>query len=508
MEALERVYAVTTDPDLSFDEKLDGLLAAGTEYLDLSYGFVTRIEAGDEDAPGTQTVVEAHGDHERLLSGASCLLPESYCRKTVGSDGPLTVTNASEEGWEDDPAYERFALETYIGGVIDVDGDAYGTLCFASSTRRERPFDETERSFLNLLRRWVGYEAARRKARDEVHEQRERLELVLSGTNTGIADWNLRTDDVAWNETLVELIGRDVTSPAEFEAAVHPNDRERVRERLDETIRTGDPWVGEFRMTDAAGDVLWLGSRAVPTYDEDGEPLRLLATGTDITEPKREETRRRRNEHRYRTLAENIPNGAVLTFDEDLRYDLAAGELLPEFGLEQSDVTGREVGTLVSGATDTPELVAQFRAAIRGERTDCRVELGGRTLRLHLAPIDGDEERSTAQRGLLLAQDVTDEARRERELFEERERLRLLTESVDEYAFLVVDADGDIQTWNESVESTFGYDAETALDAPVSTLYPAADRDRGLPERLSQQARVAGESAHERPTQVASIRRL
>ena len=497
VDVLERVYAVTTDPDLSFDEKLDGLLAAGTEYLDLPYGFVTRIEPGGEDAPGTQTIVEAHGDHDRLQSGASCLLPESYCRKTIENDGPLTVTSAGEDGWEGDPAYERFELEAYMGGVIDVDGDTYGTLCFASSTQRERPFDETERSFLNLLRRWVGYEVGRRKARDDMREQRERLELALSGTNTGIAEWNLRTDEVAWNETLVDLIGRNVTSPEEFEAAVHPADRERVRERLEESIRTGEPWAGEFRMIDAAGDVLWIGSRAAPTYDEDGEPVRLLATGTDISERKREEAERRQNERRYRTLAENIPNGAVLTFDDDLRYDLAAGELLSEFGFEQSDVIGREVGTLLPDADDISELVTRFRAAIDGERTERRVELRGRTLRLHLVPIDGEDERSTAQRGLLLVQDVTDEARRERELFEERERLRLLTESVDEYAFFVVGADGDIQTWNESVESTFGYDAETALDTPMSRLYPAADRDRGLPERLLQQARVAGESAHE-----------
>lgn len=497
VDVLERVYAVTTDPELSFDEKVDGLLAAGTEYLDLPYGFVTQIEAGDEDAPGAQTIVEAHGDHDLLQPGESCLLPESYCRKAIGNDGPLTVTNAGQDGWEDDPAYERFDLETYIGGVIEVDEDTYGTLCFASSTQRERRFDETERSFLNLFRQWIGYEIERETARNDLREQRERLELVLSGTDTGIAEWDLQTDEVGWNETLVELTGRDVTSAEEFEAAVHPADRERVRERLEESIRTGEPWVGEFRMIDAAGDVLWIGSRAVPTHDDDGEPVRLLATGTDISERKRDQAERRRNERRYRTLAENIPNGAVLMFDESLRYNLAAGKLLSEFGLDQSDVIGRRFGELLPDADIDSELATQFHAAIDGERTERRIELRDHTLRFHLVPVDDGDERSTSRRGLLLAQDITDEARRERALFEERERLRLLTESVDEYAFFIVGADGAIQTWNEGVESTFAYDAERWLDTQMSMLYPAADRDRGLPKRLLQQARVAGESTHE-----------
>ena len=493
VDVLERVYEVTTDPALSFEEKVDGLLAAGREYLDLPLAFLTQIDRGD-DHTGTQTIVESQGPHDLLQPGESCPLPESYCRKTIQNSALTVITEAASAGWAGDPAYETFGLETYIAGAVDAGGDTYGTLCFASREPRTTEFTGEEQSFVNLLRRWVGYELDRRNSREELRRQRERLELTLSGTDTGIAEWDLETDAVTWNDTLVELVGRDVDSVEEFEEAVHPDDRDNIRQDLETMLDTGEPWVGEFRMRQPDGDPLWLRTRAVPTYD-DGRPVRVLATGTDITDRKHAERERRRNERRARILAENIPNGAVLSFDANLEYTLAAGELLSAFDLEAPDIFGMEVGTVLPDAGD--ELVPRFRAALNGDRTDRRVELGDRMLRLQLVPIDDSDGASTDTRGLVLAQDVTEAARRERELFVERERFRLLTESVDEYAFLVVDEGGTIQTWSENAEAMFGYDAEAAIGISMAELHPQADRERVLPGRLLQQAKIAGGSSHE-----------
>ncbi len=203
----------------------------------------------------------------------------------------------------------------------------------------------------------------------------------------------------------------------------------------------------------------------------------------------------RTSEQRYRSLAENVPNGAVLTFTADLEYELAAGELLAEFGLAPSDISGADVGSVL--ADGSHELVPRFRAALDGERTDRRIELGDRTVRIHIVPFDSGRDEASGGRGLVLGQDVTAEAQRERELFEERERFRLLVDSVDEYAFLTLDEDGKVDTWNEGAAALFGYDAETALGMPIDRLHPESDVATGVTERVLKQARVAGESAHE-----------
>ena len=370
---LERIYEVTTDPELTFDGKITGLLEAGREHLDLPYGFLTHIEKDDDERTGSQTIVEALGSHDLLQSGKSAALEQSYCRKTTDGDGHMALQHATETGWADDPAYETFGLETYIGSEVVAGDDLYGTLCFASKEPRDLSFDEFERSYIRLAARWIGYEIDRQNTREELQEERERLALTLSGTNTGLAECNLETGAVTWDETLVDVVGRDVESIEEFRAAIHPDDRDRVQRELDTMIETGDPWTGEFRILDDDNDGLWLGTRATPVYDDEGEPIRVLATGTD----------------------------------------------------------------------------------------------------------------------------VRDRKQRQQQLFEERERFRLLTESVEEYAFLVVNEEGAVQTWNESAEDTFGYDAETAIGLSTAELHPEADRERELPDRLLQQARVAGESAHE-----------
>ncbi len=221
----------------------------------------------------------------------------------------------------------------------------------------------------------------------------------------------------------------------------------------------------------------------------------LICTVRDITERKAKQRERRHTERRYRLLAENIPDGAVFTFDDSLEYQLAAGELISKFGYSETDLLGEKVGSVAG--SDGPEVLPWYEAALEGERTDSQIELYDRTLRVQIVPVDNPEGDSANIHGMALVQDITDDARRRRELYEERERFRLLIESVDEYAFLVINPDGTVQTWNPSAESMYGHDTETAIGMPMAHLYPETDREQGLSDRLLQQAHITGDSAYE-----------
>jgi PAS domain S-box-containing protein len=162
IEFLQTLYDVATDAGLSPREKITQLLEVGPEQLGLPYGHLTRIEV-DEGRPGggTQTVVEASGDHELLQPGDSCPLSRSYCRNTIESDDLFVVQNALDAGWIDDPAYVAFDLGCYIGTKVSVDGELYGTVFFASAEPREEPFTEAERTFVRLMSQLVAYELER-----------------------------------------------------------------------------------------------------------------------------------------------------------------------------------------------------------------------------------------------------------------------------------------------------------------------------------------------------------
>ncbi|WP_302080707.1 PAS domain S-box protein [Salinibaculum rarum] len=150
--SLRELTDIASGTEREFDEKLAALLELGTERLGLPYGFLTRID--DE----TQRVVQAVGSHPQLQTGAVAPKSESYCRKTIQQDSVLDIQDAAAEGWDGDPAYERFDLGCYIGETVVVDGDQYGTLCFADQASRDHAFSDTERAFVELLVQWVSYE--------------------------------------------------------------------------------------------------------------------------------------------------------------------------------------------------------------------------------------------------------------------------------------------------------------------------------------------------------------
>lgn len=174
IDVLHELYAVTADSTMSFEQRRRTVLELGCEYLDLPYGFVTGISRSE------QTILASIGEHELLQPGESCPIEESYCRRTVDSDSFLAVANAVEEGWSEDPAYERFELGSYVGGKVIVDGELFGTLCFASTAPRGRPFTDSERNFVELASRWLGYEFEKHRQRRRLERQNDRLDQFAS----------------------------------------------------------------------------------------------------------------------------------------------------------------------------------------------------------------------------------------------------------------------------------------------------------------------------------------
>ncbi|CAN5392846.1 hypothetical protein BH09ACT12_BH09ACT12_21110 [soil metagenome] len=84
----------------------------------------------------------------------------------------------------------------------------------------------------------------------------------------------------------------------------------------------------------------------------------------------------------------------------------------------------------------------------------------------------------------------------ERSLRRIEQRFRLLVEQVTEYAMIVLDPDGTIETWNAGAERLKGYAAEEAIGCHFSLFYTDDDRRDRLPERLLEQARQLGSVEH------------
>ena len=120
-----------------------------------------------------------------------------------------------------------------------------------------------------------------------LRESVERYERAERGTNEGLWDWNIRTDEVYFSPRWKQIIGYQEdeldTNVDTFTALVHPEDRERVWEMARTHIGRTGPYDLEYRLRHKSGEFVWVRSRAQATWDDAGEPLRMAGSIGDIT---------------------------------------------------------------------------------------------------------------------------------------------------------------------------------------------------------------------------------
>src|SRR6202012_4388974 len=77
------------------------------------------------------------------------------------------------------------------------------------------------------------------------------------------------------------------------------------------------------------------------------------------------------------------------------------------------------------------------------------------------------------------------------------ERYHKMAEEVEDYAILMLDADGHIVNWNKGAEKIKGYTEEEIVGRHFSVFYTKEDQVAGLPDQLIKQAREYGKAIHE-----------
>ena len=130
-----------------------------------------------------------------------------------------------------------------------------------------------------------------KQAQDDLREKSERLLVALNASHTGTFRWNLRTNELTWDDALDQLFGlssgQTARSLEQFLRMVHLDDRDSVLRACERCRETAVDFEAEFRVILPDGTMRWLYDRGKTiTLGEDGRPEYMTGACVDITERK------------------------------------------------------------------------------------------------------------------------------------------------------------------------------------------------------------------------------
>ncbi|MFF0096798.1 SpoIIE family protein phosphatase [Streptomyces canus] len=257
----------------------------------------------------------------------------------------------------------------------------------------------------------------------------ERLRQALKEVQVGSWDWDIRNGDLIWDEAALALYG---TRPTDFTGRidnwmriVHPDDLAPTLAAAQRAILDHSVYEAEYRVRRLDGTWGWTQARGRATYDEQGEPLRMIGVGWESNESR---TARDALSRALRHMSDGF-----LAVDDEWRITFANLEAERFLGFSEEELFGRllwdlpatrqvpglKEGCLEAGAQEKPAGFDVHLAECR-RRVHVRLVPGpdGRTLyfqdvteKRRLAEERQATERAAAERAVRIAELTTELAK-------------------------------------------------------------------------------------------------
>jgi PAS domain S-box-containing protein len=124
------------------------------------------------------------------------------------------------------------------------------------------------------------------RTKEELAQNQESLTLALEATHTMTWQWEFDTGKIRWVNQQVSSLGKRESESdySDFVQRIHPSDRKRVNDFVNQTIREGDSQTVEFRLPGTDRGTRWILAKGKLFYDRTGRPARMLGVNVDITE--------------------------------------------------------------------------------------------------------------------------------------------------------------------------------------------------------------------------------
>jgi PAS domain S-box-containing protein len=342
-----------------------------------------------------------------------------------------------------------------------------------------------------------------KRLEEELRENQSRLDLALRSAEMGVWHLDIAENKRVFDDQVCRLLGIDASrftgAAEEFFGAVHPEDRERVRAALAQTIEHGAPYETEYRAVWPDGTIRHIAARGRLLCDDKGRAIRLNGLIWDVTDRKKTEQELWESLEKNQFLADLIKSSS---------QPLGVGYLDGRLGLvntafeELTGYSGDELRSIDWAATLTPpewqpverlklEELHRTGRPVRYQKEYIRKD--GRRVPIELLVHLVNDSDGKPQYYYSYITDITERVRVEEELRKSRDELDLrVQERTDELAkateelrekveiidfahdaIIIRDPYGRTVFWNKGARETYGFSSDEALGQVTHDLLKA-----------------------------------
>lgn len=223
------------------------------------------------------------------------------------------------------------------------------------------------------------------KLLEELEASKQRMELAFKGSNAGLYDWDIQTDNVYHSSMWKQILGYDGNdfenfTIGDFFRLVHPEDRGNTRKNLDDYLQSkSKKFVEEVRIKTKDGAYKWIMDSGMALWDNSGTPVRMVGSIIDITEIKEAEARiKEQNRMLEKTNAEL--DKFVYSTSHDLRAPLMSILGLIELAKTTKSKTDR--GQCLDLMANRVHRLDEFIAEIIDFSRNSRLEVANENIKL------------------------------------------------------------------------------------------------------------------------------
>lgn len=203
----------------------------------------------------------------------------------------------------------------------------------------------------------------------ELNKANEKLQLSVDAGEIAIWIWNLKTNELEWNDQAYRVFGTsDDFEPTfeKFSAMIHPDDLKHVQDSAQHTLETGKRFDIQFRFTKGNGDEIILSGRGDIVRDENGNPEQMIGINMDITSHYEMVESLKKQESQLRSFVEQAP-AAVAMFDTNMKYITVSNKWYKHNNIEGEDIIGRSHYEVLPQVAKRKDWLGIHKRVIAGE---------------------------------------------------------------------------------------------------------------------------------------------